>query len=209
MATRQKTCISALTILTLNWREVKMAVITVGMPAWDTNNNWYSLRTTLEARGPASGSGVLDYVELWVYNYNGGVTGLKVGTFFGSGTSWTSRDFHSFGNVGVNFQSFSGLDIDVEVGDLIGWVGTGNYFEADYGLGGNNLNSGGWADYFDGIQHSYTLDGAQRIPLYATGAEVSVGWANIAKVKGIAAADMAKINGVAVADVAKLNGIAV
>ena len=35
------------------------------------------------------------------------------------------------------------------------------------------------------------------------------GWANIAKVNGIAATDLAKIFGIAVADIAKINGVAV
>jgi hypothetical protein len=42
------------------------------------------------------------------------------------------------------------------------------------------------------------------------GAETSAtGWANIAKVNGIASADMAKVNGIAVADIAKIYGVAV
>ena len=35
------------------------------------------------------------------------------------------------------------------------------------------------------------------------------GWANIAKVTGVASADIAKVNGVAVASIAKVNGVAV
>jgi hypothetical protein len=35
------------------------------------------------------------------------------------------------------------------------------------------------------------------------------GWANIAKINGVAAADMAKVNGIAIADIAKVNGVAV
>lgn len=41
------------------------------------------------------------------------------------------------------------------------------------------------------------------------GAETSTGWANIAKINGIASANFSLVNGIAVADISKVNGVAV
>lgn len=180
--------------------------IDVGSPATNRASASANTRTIILAENPANDTGILDSVEIWAAT---NATGCKVGTFYGSSTTYTSRDYELLGNVAQGSkQTFTGLSIDVVASDLIGfYIASGNIERDNSGYLGYYYSEAS-SDYFDGASHSYTYSGTYyTCSLYATGD--TGGWANIAKINGIAAGDIAKINGIAVADIAKINGVAV
>ena len=95
--------------------------------------------TLIFKANPANHSGKLTSFELWFDISQGNATGVKVGTFFGSGTSYTSRDVESIGNVTAGSkQTFTGRNCLVEIGDFIGiYYATGD-IEFDQDPGGAN-----------------------------------------------------------------------
>ena len=108
-----------------------MGTITAGyLPTYsDAHTAGY---TRLEASHPASGSGVLTSFSLRVGA--AGATGVKMGTFVGSGVSWTCRDFETLGAVsGGSTQTFTGLSCSVVAGDLLGFYGAGSAGLGYYG----------------------------------------------------------------------------
>lgn len=93
-----------------------MADIDVGY--YGPVNNDYSTNTTvLHPQNVANGDGKITYVEIRVSGNNA----MSAGTFYGSGSTYTCRDYQSLGTVTSGAKrTISGLDIDVETGDLIG-----------------------------------------------------------------------------------------
>jgi hypothetical protein len=106
-----------------------MATIDVGSSAIYRGSSQSANRTMLDKHNPADGTGTLDTFEVYaVSGYN--VTGLKVGTFYGSGTSWTYRDHELIGNVTAGSkQTFTGKNCDVSSGDYLAWIISGGYIE--------------------------------------------------------------------------------
>jgi hypothetical protein len=182
-----------------------MTAIDVGNAAINRSAAAASSRTILDTFNPANADGKLTSVELWAAT---NLTGCKVGTFSGSSTTWTSRDVETLGAVTAGSkQTFSGLDIDVMTNDIIGiYYASGTLERTAAGEStGNFLYKEG--DQFGTGSQSYSVSATYGISLYGIGA--TTGWANIAKVNGVAAASIAKVNGVAVASIAKVNGVAV
>jgi hypothetical protein len=123
--------------------------------------------TYITKDNPVNANGVITSVEVWA---NGNMTGLKVGTFFGSGTSWTNRDYETIGNVTAGSkQTFSGLSIDTQTNDLLGCVNTGGNIEIDTTGGSGHY----WKQYdqFGAGTQTYTDPGYATtvFSLYATG----------------------------------------
>ena len=88
-------------------------------PDWEQTGGYTIISTT----NPANATGTLDVMEIWCYAHDG--AGIKIGTFSGSGTSYTSRDFESIGAVTQGSkQTFTGKNCDVVTGDFIGEYGT-------------------------------------------------------------------------------------
>lgn len=110
-----------------------MATIDVGSSAINRSSSQSANRTMLDKHNPADGTGTLDTFEVYaVFGYN--VTGLKVGTFYGSGTSWTYRDHELIGNVtGGSKQTFTGKNCDVSSGDYLAWITSGGLIEQSNG----------------------------------------------------------------------------
>lgn len=146
--------------------------IDVGSTASDRgssiNINGY---TNIPKNNPVNANGVITSVEVWA---NGNMTGLKVGTFFGSGTSWTNRDYETIGNVTAGSkQTFSGLSIDTQTNDLLGCVNTGGNIETDTTGGSGHY----WKKYDEFVTVTRTY--AESDPtmtvfsLYATGISVA------------------------------------
>lgn len=111
-----------------------MADIDIGPDAKGRDSTQIAGYTFVMLDNPANASGKIDKVELW-FNTNAG--GVKVGTFSRRITSnFTCRDFATIGNVTAGSkQTFTGLDIDVVVGDFIGIFfssGTLEWDEAGY-----------------------------------------------------------------------------
>jgi hypothetical protein len=177
--------------------------IDIGGGAADYNTYANPNFTFIDTTNPANDTGSLDTVETWA---NTNATGFKVGTFYGSGTSYTSRDYETIGDVtSGSKQTFTGLSIDVVTGDFLGCYYASGLIERTLGSYTAIYNVSG--DKFGTGSAVYSINASYAISLYATGD--TGGWSNIAKVNGIASADIGKVDGIAVADIAKINGIAV
>ncbi|GAI24056.1 unnamed protein product, partial [marine sediment metagenome] len=94
-------------------------IIDIGLPAIDRASSMLAEYTNVNRGNPANESGKIKTVEIWAYET---LTNCKVATFFiVSGNYLTARDVHTIGKVpGGSKQTFSGLDIEVEAGDMIG-----------------------------------------------------------------------------------------
>jgi len=99
----------------------------IGSAAIDRPALYWGNYTIIVVDNPADFTGKISSVDLWfAAGWSG--TGVKVGTFYGSGTDYTCRDYASIGNVTAGSkQTFSGLNIEVEDGDFIGvfWASGG------------------------------------------------------------------------------------
>lgn len=93
--------------------------IDVGAPATDRGTAGGLNQTFIQVDNPANNPGVLTTVKLWA-NLVDQSEGWKVGTFYGSGISYTSRDSATLPTVSAGYNEFSGLSIDVAEGDFIG-----------------------------------------------------------------------------------------
>ena len=90
----------------------------VGSEATDRVSTSSGRITWISTLNPADKDGVIDSIELWAAT---NLTYCKVGTFFGSGTSWEMRDYATIGDVTAGSkQTFSNLNILVQTGDLLG-----------------------------------------------------------------------------------------
>lgn len=139
--------------------------IDVGSEAIDRNSNIGTLYTQFAVDNPANATGILDTVEIWA---NTNMSGTKVGTFSGSGTSYDDRDYETIGAVTAGSkQTFSGLSIDVVTGDFIGYYCSSGFGESSStGYSGVYRASG---DKFGGGANTYTINANITISLYATG----------------------------------------
>ncbi len=98
-----------------------MAIIDIGSVAINRASYQVQGRTMLDKHNPANGTGILTSFEIFAVSGNN-VTEMKVGTFYGSGTSWTYRDHESIGNVTAGSkQTFTGKNCDVSSGDYLAW----------------------------------------------------------------------------------------
>jgi len=114
----------------------------------------------------ANATGVLTVFEAW-FATNG--SGLKMGTFSGSGTSYDDRDYESIGNVTAGSkQTFTGKNCDVSSGDKLGAYWSGGGVE-DTGVDGGGYVKVG--DQFGSGSQTYgTYD--YEDSFYATGVTV-------------------------------------
>ena len=104
---------------------VMAAAIDVGPGATDrTNETGVSGKTYVDIANPANGTGNLTSFEIWA---NGGsLLGVIVGTYYGSGFSWTCRDSEYVGTVTTGYHDLS-VNLDVHAGDVIGfYAGAGS-----------------------------------------------------------------------------------
>lgn len=114
---------------------------------------------------PANRSGKITSVEMY---FTGNVTGVLVGTFSGSSSTFSCRDYASIGAVSGGSKQTVAVDIDVATDDLIGvyFEGAGGIEAKEYGTGsrcyvkaGNQMEAG--AEMYYG--------GSELISLYGTG----------------------------------------
>ncbi|QBX64098.1 hypothetical protein [Dehalococcoides mccartyi] len=106
-----------------------MSLIDIGIAAINRAGSLTHSLTILEASKPANDTGILDVIEVW---FSLSASGVKVGTFYGSGTSYTGRDYETIGSVASGAKrTFTGLSIDVTTGDLIGVYYSGGRLEID------------------------------------------------------------------------------
>jgi hypothetical protein len=167
--------------------------IDIGTAAIDRGSAFPAGYTVLQLDNPANAAGVITSVELW---FATDTSNIKVGTFYGSG-SYTMRDSVDIGAVVSGAKrTFTGLSIDVEIGDVIGFYYPDGSLENDSGVGGTQKYAN--ANYFDGTEHIY-LEASQIASIYGTGIEP--GWGH--KIMGISPG---KVMGVAKANIAKIMG---
>ena len=151
-------------------KKVRPESIDVGPGTTDGDTSYPALYTFITPTNPANADGILDIFKLRYLNAG---TGVKVGTFYGSGTSWTSRDSETIGDVAAGSeQTFSGKNCDVSANDLVGlYTGaTGDSEASSSGSGVQPLYKSG--DQFGAgtqtyIQHTLGYD----FSIYATGTE--------------------------------------
>ena len=144
-----------------------MGLIDVGPGATNRASTSTTTGYTNLLRGnPANDTGKLTSFEVWA---NSDLSGVKIGTFYGSGTSWTSRDVESIGNVTAGSkQTFTGKDCDVQTGDIIGAYRTGGNMERDTSGGDGAAYKSG--DQFGAGTQTYTDSPGVADSYYATGA---------------------------------------
>ncbi len=122
--------------------------------------------TYITKNNPVNADGVITSVEVWA---NGNMTGLKVGTFSGSGTSWTNRDYETIGTVTAGSkQTFSGLSIDTQTNDLLGCCNTGGKIEMDI-TGGSGHYWNNYDQFGAGTKTYISASTESVLSLYATG----------------------------------------
>jgi len=124
--------------------------------------------TKIDLANPANAAGTLDVAELW-YAVDSGAN-VVVGTFYGAGTSWTSRDSATVGAVAAGSkQTFSGLSIAVELNDCLGEYETGGTIERDTSGGAGVLTKSG--NQFGAGAQTYASNANWAISIYGTGIE--------------------------------------
>ncbi|AGG07987.1 hypothetical protein B1778_04370 [Dehalococcoides mccartyi] len=143
-----------------------MGEIDIGPGATNRGTNRSALVTFVDLNNPANDTGVINSVEVWGYN---NITGFKIGTFSGSGTSYNDRDYATIGSVtGGSKQTFTGLSIDVVTSDFLGCYFSDGAIERDSsGYLGVYTYSG---DAFGSSSHTYTILDGDAISIYGTGA---------------------------------------
>lgn len=141
------------------------APIDVGAGATNRAAALIEAYTWVDLTNPANADGILDTVEAW---FDTNATGVKIGTFSGSGTSYNDRDYETIGNVTAGSkQTFTGKSIDVITGDFIGCYYTTGTLDTDTsGYSGVYYVSG---DKFGGGANNYTLRADDALSLYGTG----------------------------------------
>lgn len=167
-----------------------MAVITIGPGATVLNTSSTGTLTYLEKTNPANGSGLLTSMSFYC-EIN--ISGMKCGTYYGSGTSWTLRDYENIGNItSGSKQTFTGLSCDVQLNDLIGHKKSSGqlYLNNVGGYGGILLYSG---DGFSGGTNTYTSVDGYNFAVEGTGeTATAIEWngVNISELNGVAIASI-------------------
>lgn len=145
--------------------------IDVGSAATDRSSTTYiNGYTNIPKANPVNADGIITIVELWAAT---DMTGLKVGTFSGSGSSWDDRDYETIGSVpSGSKQVCTGLSITAVTGDLLGCVNTAGNIEIDKTGGKGHFWVTG--DKFGAGASTYTsAPEATTFSLYGTGISAS------------------------------------
>jgi hypothetical protein len=81
--------------------------------------------TLIELGNPANADGILDTWKVYAFT---GMSNVEVATFYGSGNTYSTRDYETIGSVSSGSpQTFTGLHTDVVTGDYAGiYWGTGD-----------------------------------------------------------------------------------
>lgn len=144
-----------------------MAVITIGAAAVNGDSGLGGQFTDINIADAANDTGKITSFEAWV---QANATGCKIGTFSGSGITYTSRDVEVIGNIVTGSkQTFSGLNCDVVTGDFVGaYMDNAETWEATDGVGSTAWLAG---DQFGTGSQSYATI-ARRLSVYGVGTTV-------------------------------------
>ena len=142
-----------------------MGAVDIGSGAIDGDGVQPANYTAIDLANPANATGTIDTFEVWFYDTGSGV---KLGTFYGSDTDYTSRDVEVIGDVtSGSKQTFSGLDCDVTAGDFAGmYAVNGRIDRSTSGGSGRAYRSG---DQFGAGQQTYTVAANEKISIYGAG----------------------------------------
>lgn len=146
-----------------------MAAIDIG-PGCADRANVLATQTMIDLANPANAAGKLSAMKLWCTS---NLAGCKIGSFYGAGTDYTSRDYETIGAVtSGSEQTFSGLDCDVESGDYLGTYFSSGFMElGTSGGAGVYFKSG---DQFGAGLQTYSLGANYVISIYGQGATPSL-----------------------------------
>ena len=150
-----------------------MGAIDIGAAAINRGSVNGGLTTFISVDNPANDTGTITSFEVYL---NSDATSYKFGTFYGSGTSYTWRDYESGGAIASGSkQTLTGLNCTVSSGDFVGaTIGGTNPFERDTsGYGGLYYRSGD--QFLNSGAQTYTLLSGDAISLYGTGVTVAAG----------------------------------
>lgn len=90
--------------------------------------------THLELGNPFKTAGIVDTINIYVAS---AITGLKAGIFYLNGGNYKCRSAVSLGNIGTALRSFTGLNLAVQPGDVVGiYFATGTLDMANAGGSG-------------------------------------------------------------------------
>jgi hypothetical protein len=175
--------------------------ITIGAEAIDRAGSFsVATRTCIQTVGAASETGTLTVFQLW---WAIDATAVKVGTFSGSGTSYTNRDGETLGDMTAgSLQTFSGLNCDVTSGDFIGVHSDTGFIELTASGSAFYYYSG---DAFGAGAKTYDTPGDRTISLYGLDALPASGPANLKSYNTNLKANIKTINTNAIANCKSLN----
>jgi hypothetical protein len=146
--------------------------IDIGSPAIDRGSS-FGVFTTINSGNPANSAGIISSVEIWALI---NLLNCEVATFYGSGTTYSTRDHEAIGTVTSGSKQTFGVDLDVEIGDFIGIYYTDGNIERD-----TSGFDGCWSKGGDLIpctnETGWSAVSGDAISLYGTGAEITVGGA--------------------------------
>jgi hypothetical protein len=155
--------------------------IDVGGGATDRAGTAAATWTWIDYNNAANDTGSLDTFELW-FNITG--AGVKVGTFHGSGTSYTNRDVEVIGDVtSGSKQTFSGKSCDVTSGDWAGVYSSSGTIERDFS--GSSGIYGKSGDQFGTGSQTYAMTAGDAVSIYATGQTGGVTHEGAATLSGV------------------------
>ena len=119
--------------------------------------------TCFNVENPANADGIITAMQCY---FTASRTSVKMGTFYGSGSLWTNRDYESLGScAGGSTTTFTGLNCECEAGDQIG-LHSAYYLAIKYTGQGYYRNK---EDTFSAGEKSYTFASDSTVALYATG----------------------------------------
>lgn len=176
-----------------------MTAIEIGSAAVNDTYNTGPEYTKLETTGPATGTGKITQIQTYTYQE---ISGAIVGTFYGSGFNWTSRDSEFIGTIGTGLKTFSDLDIAVKTGDIIGLYWSSGNLDITPSSADDYLKK--YGNQFGAGQQTYE-GSAYTLSLYGSGVTSN----QINKISEIEIGDISKINTASITDLAKINGIEV
>ena len=96
-------------------------MVDVGLAATDRAVKYGPGLTLIDINNSADSAFTCSKVEVWFDADDNDADNVKVGSFFGGGGTWENRDFATLGAVTRGSkQTFTGLSIDFQSGDMIG-----------------------------------------------------------------------------------------
>lgn len=152
---------------------VLAAEIDIGSAAINRSSTGSPGGTVICFSNPANESGIIDTIQIFA---NVTMVNVEVATFFCvSGVNYSTRDNHTIGTVTQGAtRTFSGLNIEVEAGDYIGFYFTGGKLDGDSSGSGGRYITGDYIPCTN--QPTSFLGDTSAYSVYGSGETVAAGW---------------------------------